>query len=128
MPRLIPFKPKTIKQPWGLEELVARVPGIATAKLLRRYASGQRAGLQYHEMKHECFYLLEGQCFVYWDPGDGQLRKHKMRPGESFIVPPGTPHSVETIGDSIMVEASNDVQDDRVRVEDNYNIEDAIDA
>ena len=49
-------------------------------------------------------------------------------PNEAFIVPPGTPHSVQTIGNSVMVEASNDVSDDRVRVEDKYDIDQFIDV
>ncbi len=121
------FEPTAKAQPWGREELVARVPGIATAKLLRRYKDWPRAGLQYHERKFECFYLLSGKAYVYYVAKDGQLHRTLMKKGDAFLIPPGTIHSVQTISDSVMVEASNDVSDDRVRVEDDYDIENFVD-
>lgn len=120
MPPIEPFEPQIKEQPWGWEELLARVPGVATTKRLTRRADGKRAGLQYHVSKSEAFFLLSGQAWVYHDPGDGQIVKTHMIPGMTFVIPPGTPHSVETIGLSVMLEASNDVSDDRVPVEAQY--------
>ena len=49
-----------------------------------------------------------------------------MHPGASFHVPPGAVHSVQTITDSVMLEVSTPVFDDRTNVEDKYNIEEAV--
>ncbi len=121
---IVPFEPSQINQTWGEELLVARVPGVATAKILKRHEGEgwYRAGLQYHERKHECFYLLSGEVYVFYVHSDRLLHRVYMRPGMAFIIPPGVAHSVQTLTDSVMVEASNDVANDRVRVEDQYDI------
>ena len=124
MDMIEPFAWETTTKSWGDEILVAHAPGLYTGKLLRRYASEpyHRAGLQYHERKDETFVLVEGEVMVYYVWPAGILRRHHMRPGESFRVPPGAVHSVETITDSLMFEASTPEFEDRVRVEDQYDI------
>ena len=136
MPSIEPFEPQSKGQPWGEEILVAHAPGLYTGKVLRRYAPPvwhdaaglqvgppwHRAGLQWHRVKDETFYLYEGEVYVFFDTGDGKLRRAHMTPGQSFHVPPGAVHSVQTITDSVMFEASTAVFEDRVRVEDNYDI------
>ena len=122
-----PFDWRRTPQPWGDEILVAHAPGLYSGKILKRYkgAPWHRAGLQYHEHKDETFALISGEVIVYYVDQGGTLRRHRMGPGESFHVPPGAVHSVETITDSVMFEASNPVFDDRVRVEDRYDIRSA---
>ena len=119
-----PFAPQSKDQPWGHEVLVAHAPGLYTGKVLRRYAGEpwHRGGLQYHVRKDETFYLHSGTVDVYYVDAEGDLRVYHMAPGESFHVPPGAIHSVQTLTDSVMFEASNPVFDDRVRVEDRYDI------
>lgn len=141
------FQPRTTRKSWGEEILVAHQPDAAgrlcggyTGKLLKRSATGQRGGLQYHAVKDESFYLLDGEVWVYYVESTGplllqgqawvqyveytgQLHRIHMTPGMSFHVPPGVPHSVETITDSIMFEASTPIFDDRVRVEEQYAAE-----
>ena len=112
---------------WGEEVLLAHAPGLYTLKLLKRYAAGQRGGLQFHHFKHETFHLLSGEVDVYFvDVSFGALRVHRMFPGETFIVPPGAIHSVQTVTDSVMVEASTPVFDDRENVEADYDISTAV--
>ena len=130
MPSIEQFVPQTKSQPWGEEILVARVDGLYTGKVLKRYAGEpyHRAGLQAHPTRDETFFLYSGEAYVYFDPGDGRLRRFHMTPGQSFHVPPGAVHSVQTIGDSVMFEASMPIVEANIRVEDRYRIEDAIDV
>lgn len=123
-----PFTPVAKMQPWGTELLVAYAPGLYTGKMLYRRAEGHRAGLQYHVHKDETFYLQSGTCVVYFVDMEGVLRQTTMRPGQSFHIPPGTIHSVRTLGDSVMFEASTPHFDDRVRVESDYDVRCAIEV
>ena len=127
-----PDKPPTIepvalqgdRKSWGEEMLVAHAPGLYTGKVLRRYASQpyHRAGLQFHVSKDETFYLHSGVVVVYFVDVQDELRMVHMTPGMSFHVPPGAIHSVHTLTDSVMFEASNPVFDDRVRVEHLFDV------
>lgn len=128
MTSIYPSLPQSIPKSWGTEILLAHAPGLYTLKLLDRRATGARGGLQFHQYKHEAFHLLSGEADVYFVDELGVLRVHRMVPGETFVVPPGAIHSVQTIGDSVMVEASTPVFDDRVNVEGQYDISRAIPA
>lgn len=122
-----PFTTQATERPWGHEILVAHAPGLYTGKVLKRYAGGDwhRAGLQYHVRKDETFYLFSGEVVVYFVDPAGELRRYQMHPGAAFHVPPGAIHSVETLTDSVMFEASTPVFDDRVRVEHLYDVREA---
>jgi mannose-6-phosphate isomerase-like protein (cupin superfamily) len=113
------FHPISKMQPWGKETLVACTETY-TGKVLERYASGQRAGLQYHEFRDETFFLYSGEAYVYYDGGDGQIVKQAMVPGQSFHIPAGIVHSVESIGYSVMFEASHPDNTPSVPVEAAY--------
>ena len=124
-----PFEPRTETKSWGHEVLVAHTPQY-TGKVLYRYAAEpwHRGGLQWHRTKDETFYLHEGEVIVYWVDADGLLRKRKMTAGQSFHVPPGAIHSVQTVTDSVMFEASTAVFDDRFNVEAAYDISRAVES
>lgn len=122
MPQLEVFEPREIPgKPWGTELLVAHTPHY-TGKVLYRIAGSRRGGLQYHARKDETFFLLEGSCWVYGVDEQNQPTRTLMTPGMSFHVPPGAIHSVEAIDDCTFFEASTPVFDDRVRVEDQYDL------
>ena len=127
MTSIAPYTPRVTPQPWGDEILIAEGPGYA-GKILRRYASPEhhRAGLQWHQSRDETFHLVEGEVDVYFVDHAGALRVRRMRPGESFHVPPGAVHSVQTVTDSVMFEASNGAFSDRVRVEEQYDVRKAV--
>ena len=134
-----PFTPTVTEKPWGQEILVAHHPdgwrgvdgghyGGYAGKILRRTVEGSRVGLQYHTLRDEIFHLLSGSVIVYFVDSDGLLRKYTMAPGESFHVPIGAIHSVETLTDSVMFEASCGpvTAGDAVNVEDQYEIPQAV--
>ena len=128
MASIKPFEPEVIPgKSWGKELLVAHTPQYA-GKVLWRRAGSKRGGLQYHVKKDETFYLFSGECWVYWIDEDDKPQRTKMTPGMAFHVPPGAAHSVEAITDCVFFEASNPVFDDRVRVEENYDLETQFNA
>jgi mannose-6-phosphate isomerase-like protein (cupin superfamily) len=143
MPQIEPFTPQITEKPWGEEVLIAHMPkgwqdregkhfGGYAGKILKRYADDEhhRAGLQYHAFRDETFHLISGEVIVYFVDDGGVLRKHEMHPGESFHIPPGAIHSVQTITDSVMFEASCGpvTSGDAVNVEAAYDISKAIDG
>jgi mannose-6-phosphate isomerase len=127
-PEITPFEPFVVGKIWGEEWLVAHVPGEYAGKMLKRYVDGHRGGLQFHESRRESFYLFSGEVIVYWVDADGVLRKRAMHPGQTFDVPPGAVHSVQTLTDSVMFEVSNGAYPDAVRVEQDYDIETAVES
>lgn len=123
-----PFKISKTDKSWGEEWLVAHMPGLYAGKVLRRFVGGQRGGLQFHISRDESFHLWKGEVVVYWVDQDGVLRKRLMQPGDTFHVPPGAIHSVQTITDSVMFEVSNGAYPDAVRVEDDWDIATAVES
>lgn len=112
------FRPRELgPKDWGIELLVAHTDHY-TGKVLtmRQGASGP---LQYHERKDETFYLMSGKADVT-TVIEGKLVTRRMKPGESYHVPPGTIHRVAAVKDCVFFEASTPHFDDRVNVEDQY--------
>ena len=107
------FKPIETPRPWGKEILVAKTDRY-TGKVLIRTHDGTRAGLQYHPTRDETFHVWTGRAIVYADRGDGVIERRELKPGDSVYVPAGTAHSVETIGVSIMFEASHPIADGEI--------------
>lgn len=99
------FEPRVKLQPWGKETLVAETAEY-TGKVLERYSTGQRAGLQFHSDRSETFHVYSGEAYVYFDSGDGVIQRTRLVAGMSFHVPVGMVHSVQTVGYSVMFEAS----------------------
>jgi mannose-6-phosphate isomerase len=106
------------KRNWGREILIAHTDAYIGKVLLMK--AGTAGGLQYHREKIETFFLDEGQAFVDYDAGDGQLTTISMSPGMIVHVPAGAPHRVRAITDVKIFEVSTPVFNDRVRVEAEY--------
>lgn len=63
------YKPLNVGfRPWGSEDVVAMVPGVATCKLLRIRAGG-KGRLQSHRVKDEAGYVMSGRLLVSWAEG-----------------------------------------------------------
>lgn len=107
-----------IVKPWGSEELLETNKNYTFKKL--KMLAGQKCSLQYHEKKHETFYVLTGKLkFIYGNTMD-KLQEKVMLPGEFFVIPPGLIHRMEGIEDSFYLEASTSELDDVVRLQDQY--------
>ena len=109
------FTPRELgPKPWGIELLVAHTEHY-TGKVLAMQA-GKSGPFQYHERKDETFYLYSGVAEVRYRDDAGADHVQEMQPGESFHVPPGSPHQVTALSDCTFFEVSTPVFDDRVAV------------
>ena len=116
-----PFPVEVWDRTWGKEILVASTPHY-TGKVLF-YEAGKAGGLQLHRRKIETFYLHSGRARVEYDDGQGTLVSREMVPGESFHIPAGSPHRFLALEDCVVFEASTPVFDDRMRLEEHYQVD-----
>ena len=106
---------KKIEKPWGNEIVWAETEDYV-GKILNIRAGG-RLSKQYHEIKEETVYVLEGILYNYED--DGSITK--VYPGESFHVKPGQIHRFGANERNVkLVEVSTSHLEDVVRLEDDY--------
>ena len=107
-----------VEKPWGYEKIWART-GSYVGKLLH-INRGHRLSEQYHRIKDETIYVLEGILHLELDGGKQTLFLSK---GESYRITPGTVHrfaapdhlSVE------LMEVSTPELEDVVRTADDYD-------
>lgn len=99
-------------KPWGEELLLAHTRHYTLKRLT--YLAGASGALQHHVEKDEAFHLHSGAAWVDSDDGHGQIVREKMRPGQTFHIPPGAPHRFTAITDCVVFEASTPHFDDRV--------------
>jgi quercetin dioxygenase-like cupin family protein len=116
---LFPKKTLVGKRIWGTEDLLVLIPKKITLKKLT-IKKGHKGGLQYHNKKNECGYLLSGKLLIRFDNGDGKLRRKILTKGQYFHFPPKTVHQEEALTKCVILEASTPHFNDRVRVEEKY--------
>ena len=114
-----PKKTSVGKRIWGNEDLLVIIPKKITLKKLT-IKKGHKGGLQYHNKKNECGYLLSGKLLIRVDHGDGKLRRRILTKGQYFHFPPKTVHQEEALTRCVILEASTPHFNDRVRVEEKY--------
>ncbi len=113
------FDPKTVEKPWG-SELIWALTDEYAGKILFVKAGGSLS-LQFHNVKDESWYVLEGRAKLeIGRAGDSFLDVVVIAPGEAYHFPPGTVHRVTAVEDTRILEVSTAQLDDVVRLEDNY--------
>ncbi len=113
------YEPKSAgPRPWGSEDLVALVPGVATLKVLRVKA-GHKGRLQRHHLKNESGYVYEGQLIVRWVEGEG-LQQRTIGEGDSYHFPVGCIHQEEAVTDCVVLEVSTPYGNDREGAEEMF--------
>jgi len=118
---LEPFavEPVKVDKPWGYE-LIFAVTERYAGKLLHVKA-GESLSLQFHNVKDEAWYVLEGRAEVELGaPGESVLAKEVVGAGAAFRFTPGTVHRVKALEDTTILEVSTPELDDVVRLEDSY--------
>lgn len=116
------FDPKTVEKPWG-SELIFALTGEYAGKILFVKA-GESLSLQFHNVKDESWYVLEGRALLeIGRAGDSILDEVTIAPGEAYHFPPGTVHRVSALEDTRILEVSTPQLDDVVRLEDTYGRE-----
>jgi len=106
-------KVKVVVKPWG-RELWLVVEEEYAGKILE-VKKGCRLSLQYHKVKKESMFFLEGKAKV--TVGKKTL---VLREGDSITIKPGEVHRVEALSDVRIFEVSTPHLNDLVRVEDDY--------
>jgi mannose-6-phosphate isomerase len=106
-----------VPKPWGYELIFART-GRYVGKILH-ITQGETLSLQYHEMKEETLYVVEGELRLTIEY-DGERRVLPLRKGEAFHIPPRLIHRMEAVVDTDVAEVSTPELDDVVRLEDRY--------
>lgn len=115
------YLPKGVgPRPWGMELIVAMVPGVATCKMLQIDA-GHKGRLQKHHLKDEAGHVVEGQLLVRWADGD-EIRERICDEGQSFHFPPGCIHQEEALTDCVVVEVSTPHGNDREGAEERFGL------
>jgi mannose-6-phosphate isomerase len=113
------FDPTTVEKPWGSELLWAQTERYAGKILFVR--AGESLSLQFHNVKDESWYVLEGRAHLeIGRKGDPILDEVVIAAGEAYHFPPGTVHRVKGIEDTRILEVSTPELDDVVRLEDRY--------
>ena len=108
----------TVQKPWG-HEIRWALNEKYIGKILR-IEPGQKLSRQYHEVKDETIYVLDG-VLVLEIGHQGDIEKIIMNPGASRRILPKTIHRFAAPSDGCtLIEVSTPELDDVVRIEDDY--------
>jgi mannose-6-phosphate isomerase len=112
-------EPEKVDKPWGHEVIWALSESYAGKILFVK--AGESMSLQFHNVKDEAWYVLEGRAKVELGAaGERVLNSEVIGPGAAFRFPPGTVHRLTAVEDTTIVEVSTPQLDDVVRLEDRY--------
>jgi mannose-6-phosphate isomerase len=116
------FDPQRVEKPWGSELIWALSEDYAGKILFVK--AGEALSLQFHNVKDESWYVLEGRARLQLGKvGEGVLEEQVIVTGEAFRFRPGTVHRVKALDDTSILEVSTPHLDDVVRLEDSYGRE-----
>lgn len=107
-----------IDKPWGWEKWKEQNENYILKELFMK--EGHSCSLQYHELKHETFYVLKGKLRFYVGKTKDELEIMELNVGESYTIEPLVVHRMEAIVDSLYLELSTNHLDDVIRLEDKY--------
>ena len=112
---------EVVEKPWGHERRWA-VNDKYLGKILH-IENGQKLSRQYHEIKDETIYVLNGVLILELGYKDGKCETIKiLEEGDSFRITPGTIHRfcAPTEACVNLIEVSTPEIDDVVRLQDDY--------
>lgn len=109
--------PTRVEKPWGYELIWAHTDRYV-GKILH-IRMGESLSYQYHRVKMETIYLLNGAMELEVDGEEGR-RSLNFQPGDCFHIVPGMRHRMSAIADCDVLETSTPELDDVVRLEDRY--------
>ena len=90
---------------WGSETWVINTP-LYCAKILT-FGAGKSFSDHYHWVKDECWYVVKGKLLLeLYNLGNAARLERIILPGEVIHVPPGNPHKLTALEDSIIYETS----------------------
>ena len=108
-----------VNKPWGHEEIWANTEKYVGKMLFIK--EGSKLSRQYHEVKDETIYVLEGVLLLEIGSGDNIIST-SMKQGDTQRISPGLIHRfcAECGTDVKLIEVSTPELDDVVRIEDDY--------
>jgi len=107
-----------VDKPWGYERHLEINENYVVKELFMK--EGNSCSLQYHNKKHETFYVLKGRLKFYVGPNKDNLNVIFLEPGEHYTIEPLVVHRMEAVVDSLYLESSTNFLDDVIRLEDKY--------
>jgi mannose-6-phosphate isomerase-like protein (cupin superfamily) len=107
-----------IDKPWGYEKHLEINPNYVVKELFMK--KNNSCSLQYHEKKHETFYVLKGELKFYVGNDKDNLEILYLKEGEHYTIEPLVVHRMEALVDSLYLESSTNFLDDVIRLEDKY--------
>ena len=114
---IVSLPPRRIRQPWGHELIWASTAHYLSKILVIK--SGRRLSYQYHERKYESIHVLEGRVELEFERL-GRRQTRRLKPGETFHIPPTMKHRMTALSDCHVLEVSTPHPEDVVRLEDVY--------
>jgi uncharacterized RmlC-like cupin family protein len=133
VPQVSLFRAKDMgKRVWGQELLVGLMPqelaeGGAAMKLIQMNA-GFQGRFQMHFKRHEYGYIMQGALRLRVGLADGSIEEHILGPGDAYHFPAGLPHQEEAITDMIVLELSPGLGNDRLGLEKEYGLPEAVEG
>lgn len=112
-------QPKEVIKPWGKEELIEFNDKYVVKKLFMK--KNECCSLQYHELKKETIYVLDGKLKLYIGNDIDNLKEKIMVKNDTITISPYTIHRMEGIEDSFYLECSTNELWDVVRLQDKYS-------
>jgi len=109
---------KYIGKPWGYEIWHEVNENYVVKELYMK--KDHSCSLQYHDFKHESFYVVSGLLLFTVGDSIDQLQDIVLKPGDFYVLPPKKIHRCKGLEDSIYIECSTNHLDDVVRLEDSY--------
>ena len=107
-----------VEKPWGNELVFAHTEQYV-GKILT-INQGHRLSRQYHNVKDETIFVLEGTLCLELG-ADENVTRVQLNAGHAFRIEPGVVHRFcATMEEVKLVEVSTPELDDVVRLEDNY--------
>jgi mannose-6-phosphate isomerase len=116
MERYISKPFKEVSKPWGKEVWLELNNKYCYKRLYIK--AGTRTSYQYHELKSETNYVIQGEAEVWLENDSGVVEKFLMKEGDFFNVTPPKKHRIIAVTDLILQEVSTPEVDDVIRIED----------
>lgn len=109
--------PHRVEKPWGWELWIALTDSYV-GKILH-IKSGESLSLQYHKIKDESIFVLNGTLKVDIRE-NGELKEIFLKEGDCLRIPPLTVHRFKSDKDCDIIEVSTPHLEDVVRLDDKY--------
>lgn len=105
-------------KPWGKEELIEYNDKYVVKKLFMK--KGEFCSLQYHELKKETIYVLDGILKLYIGKNMDDIKELILNKNDTVTIEPYKIHRMEGIEDSTYLECSTNELWDVIRLKDKY--------